>query len=163
MALPGGGCSYSGAAQLWGVVIMFAAIALMIWTWWLLAGWALSPLSDTAERARRLGPQNLGQRIGLTSADDQFEKLAGAIDDALDRLAAGYESQRRFAANASSSAIPADRCRPRRCPCCSSHSAASALTASPERRGRSRPRYCPLDRHRPPGEPAGHPPPGRRP
>jgi signal transduction histidine kinase len=100
-ALPGDGCGYSGAAQLFGVVIMIAGLALMIWTWWLLAGWALGPLSATAETVSRLGPQNLGQRIGLTSGDDQFKELADAIDDALDRLAAGYESQRRFAANAS--------------------------------------------------------------
>ena len=34
-------------------------------------------------------------------ADDPLKKLADALDDALDRLAAGYEGQRRFAANAS--------------------------------------------------------------
>jgi signal transduction histidine kinase len=101
LALPGNYCEYSAAARLTSVILMIAAIALMIWSWWLLAGWALGPLSDTAETVRRLGPQNLGQRIGLTSADDQFKELADAIDDALDRLAAGYESQRRFAANAS--------------------------------------------------------------
>jgi signal transduction histidine kinase len=96
-----GGCSYDGAARVYAVIIMVVAILLMVWSWWLLAGWALGPLKATAETVRRLGPQNLGQRIGLTSADDQFKELADAIDDALDRLAAGYESQRRFAANAS--------------------------------------------------------------
>jgi signal transduction histidine kinase len=85
----------------YGVIIMVAAIALIVWGWWLLAGWALGPLKATAETVRRLGPQNLGLRIGLTSGGDQFKELADAIDDALDRLAAGYESQRRFAANAS--------------------------------------------------------------
>ncbi|MGD0704044.1 MAG: HAMP domain-containing sensor histidine kinase [Trebonia sp.] len=100
-ALPADGCSYNSAEQVTGVLIMIAGLALMIWSWWLLAGWALAPLSATAETVRRLGPQNLGQRIRLTSADDQFKELADAIDDALGRLAAGYESQRRFAANAS--------------------------------------------------------------
>ncbi len=98
---PEGGCSYNGAAHVFGVVFMLVMIALMVWSWWLLAGWALGPLKATAETVRRLGPQNLGQRIGLASGDDQFKELADAIDDALDRLAAGYESQRRFAANAS--------------------------------------------------------------
>jgi signal transduction histidine kinase len=101
LVLPGDDCDYTGTARLTSVIIVIAVLALMIWSWWLLAGWALGPLSVTAETVRRLGPQNLGQRIGLDSADDQFKELADAIDDALDRLAAGYESQRRFAANAS--------------------------------------------------------------
>ena len=84
-----------------GLVIMLALLALTVWGWWRLAGWALRPLSATAETVRRLGPQNLGQRIRLEGAADAFKELADALDDALDRLAAGYESQRRFAANAS--------------------------------------------------------------
>jgi signal transduction histidine kinase len=102
-ALPvtNGYCPYKAGAPVYGVIIMVVAIALMVWAWWLLAGWALGPLKATAETVRRLGPQNLGQRIGLKGGDDQFKELADAIDDALDRLAAGYESQRRFAANAS--------------------------------------------------------------
>jgi signal transduction histidine kinase len=99
-ALPGS-CSYSAPVQVGSWIVMIGALVLMVWSWWLLAGWALSPLSATAETVRRLGPQNLGQRIGLASGNDQFKELADAIDDALDRLAAGYESQRRFAANAS--------------------------------------------------------------
>jgi len=103
-ALPGpnsSACYFGGAGHVFGVTIMLAVIALTVWSWWLLAGWALGPLKATAETVRRLGPQNLGQRIGLKSGDDQFKELADAIDHALDRLAAGYESQRRFAANAS--------------------------------------------------------------
>ena len=103
-ALPGpngSACYFGGAGHVFGVTIMVAVIALTVWSWWLLAGWALGPLKATAETVRRLGPQNLGQRIGLAGGDDQFKELADAIDDALDRLAAGYESQRRFAANAS--------------------------------------------------------------
>jgi signal transduction histidine kinase len=104
LALPGpdGGCSaYSSSGQVTSVIIMIAGLALITWSWWLLADWALSPLSVTAETVRRLGPQNLAQRIGLSGGEDRFKELADAIDDALDRLAAGYESQRRFAANAS--------------------------------------------------------------
>jgi signal transduction histidine kinase len=96
-----GPCTYGTAQHVFGVIFMVVVIALMVWGWWLLAGWVLGPLKATAGTVRRLGPQNLGQRIGLTGGDDQFKELADAIDDALDRLAAGYESQRRFAANAS--------------------------------------------------------------
>ena len=95
------GCSYNAVVTVYSLIIMPVVIALTVWGCWLLAGWALSPLKATAETVRRLGPQNLGQRIGLASGEDQFKELADAIDDALDRLAAGYESQRRFAANAS--------------------------------------------------------------
>ena len=94
-------CSYSGPAAVAGLVIMLALLALTVWGWWRLAGWALQPLAATAETVRRLGPQNLGQRIRRTGGADAFKELADALDDALDRLAAGYESQRRFAANAS--------------------------------------------------------------
>ena len=98
---PQPGCFYGRAEAWWSVLLMLALIALLVWGFWSLAGWALGPLKDTAETVRRLGPQNLGQRIGLAGGEDQFKELADAIDDALDRLAAGYESQRRFAANAS--------------------------------------------------------------
>jgi signal transduction histidine kinase len=94
-------CSYSGPVAVAGWVVMVAILALTAWGWWLLAGWALQPLSATAETVRRLGPQNLGQRIRLDGGEDAFKELADALDDALDRLAAGYEGQRRFAANAS--------------------------------------------------------------
>jgi len=78
-----GACSYNGGADLFGVIFMVVLIAVMVWGWWLLAGWALGPLKATAETVRRLGPQNLGQRIGLTGGGDQFKELADAIDDAL--------------------------------------------------------------------------------
>ena len=102
-ALPpsGGPCAYSPPVIMMALILMAAALLLTVWGWWRLAGWALQPLSAAAETVRRLGPQNLGQRIRLEGAPDAFKVLADALDDALDRLAAGYESQRRFAANAS--------------------------------------------------------------
>ena len=91
----------SAAAHVWSVVIALAVLGLAAWGWWVLAGRALRPLSQTARTVRQLGPQNLGQRIRMGGAADQMKELADAIDEALDRLAAGYESQRRFASNAS--------------------------------------------------------------
>ncbi len=101
-ALPNNsGCSYSPTATVVSILVVLVVLALTAWSWWSLAGWVLRPLSVTADTVRRLGPQNLGQRIRLESGADAFKELADALDDALDRLAAGYDSQRRFAANAS--------------------------------------------------------------
>ena len=101
-AFPGNDyCSYSPLATIVSMVVVIAALALTAWSWWSLAGWMLRPLSVTADAVRRVGPQNLGQRIHLGGGADAFKELADALDDALDRLAAGDDSQRRFAANAS--------------------------------------------------------------
>jgi signal transduction histidine kinase len=83
------------------VAAVVAILALAAWGWWLAAARVLRPLSATAVTVRQLGPQNLGQRIRMTGPADALKELADALDDALDRLAAGYEGQRRFAANAS--------------------------------------------------------------
>jgi len=93
--------SYSGNARIIPVLTVALVPLLLLWGHWLLAGWILRPLHAVAETVRRVGPQNLGQRIRLTGDSGALKELADALDDALDRLAAGYEGQRRFAANAS--------------------------------------------------------------
>jgi len=93
---------FSVRTQVLIVVLAWPALMAAVWALWMLAGGLLRPLSVTAQTVRRLGPQNLGQRIGMGApAGDPLKELAGALDGALDRLAAGYEGQRRFAANAS--------------------------------------------------------------
>jgi signal transduction histidine kinase len=84
-----------------GVTAIVIIAGLAAASCWLLSSWLLRPLSATAWSVGRFGPQNLGERIRLDGGADQLKELADALDDALDRLAAGYESQRRFAANAS--------------------------------------------------------------
>jgi len=82
-------------------LLLIIGVALYAWILWVTAARVLRPLAATTSAVSQLGPQNLGQRIRMTGADDQLKKLADALDDTLDRLAVGYESQRRFAANAS--------------------------------------------------------------
>jgi signal transduction histidine kinase len=101
MPAPGFGCSIDAATRLLNLPVIVAAVLLLLWINWLLAGLALRPLRATAQTVRGLGPQNMAQRIALHSGRDALKELADALDGALDRLAAGYEGQRRFAANAS--------------------------------------------------------------
>jgi signal transduction histidine kinase len=93
---------FSTLTQVLIVVLFLPALTLTGWVMWIAAGALLRPLSVTAQTVRQLGPQNLGHRIRMGGgAGDALKDLADALDDALDRLAAGYEGQRRFAANAS--------------------------------------------------------------
>jgi signal transduction histidine kinase len=68
---------------------------------WLMAGRALRPLRDIIATARRLSTRNLSERISLPGPQDELKEVADTIDEMLGRLAAGFEAQRRFVANAS--------------------------------------------------------------
>lgn len=78
-------------------------LGLIALTWAILrmARRVLRPISDMTGTVRQMGPQNLGQRIRWTGGGDELRDLADSVDNMLDRVAVGFESQRRFAANAS--------------------------------------------------------------
>jgi signal transduction histidine kinase len=77
------------------LVLVLAAVATG------LAVWAMQPVGELTAMVRRLGPQNLAERAPVASRRDETARFAVAVNDMMDRLASGYESQRSFAANAS--------------------------------------------------------------
>ncbi|MFD7032228.1 sensor histidine kinase [Streptomyces sp. NPDC059917] len=86
---------------LWSAIglLVLALLAGLLGRW--LAGRALRPVTSMTEAVRRIGEQNLHQRLALTGPDDELHRLADTFDTMLDRLEKSFESQRRFVANAS--------------------------------------------------------------
>ncbi|MFE4258020.1 sensor histidine kinase [Streptomyces sp. NPDC056883] len=86
---------------LWSAVgLLVLALLAGLLGWWL-AGRALHPVASMTDTVRRIGEQNLHQRLALTGPDDELHRLADTFDTMLDRLERSFESQRRFVANAS--------------------------------------------------------------
>jgi signal transduction histidine kinase len=81
------------ALALGNLVVLAAVVGLI--------GWCGRPLRALGATVHRFGPQNLAERTSLPARRSRFGELAGEIDAMLDRVAEGYDAQRRFAANAS--------------------------------------------------------------
>ncbi|WP_436534723.1 sensor histidine kinase [Actinoplanes sp. HUAS TT8] len=63
--------------------------------------WCLRPVRDLVPLIADVGPQNLGHRLRPGPGGDDLARLGRTIDEMMDRIAVGYEAQRRFAADAS--------------------------------------------------------------
>ncbi len=61
---------------------------------------ALAPVRALSRQAETLGPARLDVRLDLTAVPAEILPLVRGINDSLDRVQAGFESQRRFTANA---------------------------------------------------------------
>jgi signal transduction histidine kinase len=68
---------------------------------WLAVRWCLQPVRDLVPVIANVGPQNLGHRLRPGPGRDELAALGRTIDEMMDRIAVGYEAQRRFAADAS--------------------------------------------------------------
>ncbi|GAA2381795.1 sensor histidine kinase [Dactylosporangium salmoneum] len=68
---------------------------------YVVAGRALRPLQRVTTTAQRLSGESLDARINYDGADDEVSELAKTFDAMLDRIASGFETQKRFVANAS--------------------------------------------------------------
>jgi signal transduction histidine kinase len=86
-------------AQYWlaGIGVLVIAVALG----YVVAGRALSPVRKVTGLAQRVTQERLDERIAMAGPRDELRDLADTVDGMLDRLAAAFDGQRRFVANAS--------------------------------------------------------------
>lgn len=68
---------------------------------WLVAGRVLRPIQEITRTARRASESNLHARVNLAGPRDELQELADTFDLMVSRLETSFESQRRFAADAS--------------------------------------------------------------
>jgi heavy metal sensor kinase len=68
---------------------------------WVLAKRALAPVDRMTEAARRIGAEQLGERIAATGAGDELDRLATTLNDMLARLYSAFRQIRQFSADAS--------------------------------------------------------------
>jgi len=68
---------------------------------WALARHSLSPVMQMADRARRMGVENLKERLPVGNPDDELGRLALTFNELLTRLSVSLEQQRQFMADAS--------------------------------------------------------------
>ena len=68
---------------------------------WFLARQSLAPVATMAERARKIGVEDLGARLPVANPRDELGRLAETFNELLNRLEASLTQQRQFMADAS--------------------------------------------------------------
>jgi signal transduction histidine kinase len=87
------------AGYVWAELVVVTVVVLAVG--YGLARWVTWPMRQIADQIARFGPTSLGLRLRASGPRDESRRLSDEIDTMLDRLAEGYEAQRRFASNAS--------------------------------------------------------------
>jgi len=85
----------------WSGLTLAVTVIISLGLGWLVAGRVLQPVRTISAAARRIGANNLNERLRGDGPDDEFRDLAATLDDLLERLQASFDTQRRFVANAS--------------------------------------------------------------
>lgn len=78
------------------VIVAVAGLAVA----WLVAAWSLAPLGRAAAEAAAIGPERLTARLTTADLPEEVAPLAEAVNRGLDRVAAAFESEKRFTAEA---------------------------------------------------------------
>lgn len=68
---------------------------------WVLAGHAIRPAREIAAQAARIEAGSPGERITAHADEEEFRSLVDVLNRMLERLAAAFEAERRFVADAS--------------------------------------------------------------
>jgi signal transduction histidine kinase len=97
----GNACDPASYSPTLAWVELLAVTAIALGLAYLLGRWIVQPVRQLAETVSRFGPNALGLRLRAGGPPDETRQLSDAIDAMLDRLAEGYEAQRRFASTAS--------------------------------------------------------------
>ncbi|MEQ1856393.1 MAG: heavy metal sensor histidine kinase [Longimicrobiales bacterium] len=77
-----------------------AAVLVACLGGYFLAGRALRPVGQMAERASAITAESLGQRLPIENAHDELGRLGSVLNDTLARLEGSFETMRRFTADA---------------------------------------------------------------
>jgi signal transduction histidine kinase len=74
-------------------------LATSLFGWWLVRG-TLRPIARIDEAARRISASRLEERIAQTGSGDELDRLAGTLNEMMERLHAGVGQIRRFGSSA---------------------------------------------------------------
>ena len=83
-----------------GIALALMSLASILMGW-IVAGRVLRPLRTITSATREISASSLHRRLALAGPDDELKELGDTIDELLARLAASFQSQRRFVADAS--------------------------------------------------------------
>ncbi len=78
-----------------GPVVLLVSVA----GGWMLAGLALRPVQDIADRTRQITAENLAERIPVRDVDDELGRLIASINLTLTRLESSFEQMKQFSMN----------------------------------------------------------------
>ncbi|MBK8563277.1 MAG: HAMP domain-containing histidine kinase [Saprospiraceae bacterium] len=83
------------------IIGMLLGLAILVMVGWFSSQRALRPLETKIKKASEISASNLNLRLEVRHPDDEIGELTIAFNRMLDRIQAGFESQRGFVANAS--------------------------------------------------------------